>query len=258
MAISTRIGRQSRLHVVIRSVSPLQPLAWLSRGWSDLRQPGHTSLAYGALLAATGWVLVLLGSTHPYFIAAAVSGFLLVGPLMTTGVCELSRRLETRESRSFDDSLEGYTRNHAALLEFGLILAAISIAWLVTSELLLRSFLQSRPPDLNDVLYGSFLHSASGAALVPYLLIGGLLAAIAFTLSAVSIPLILDQHASATEAMRASIRVVFSNLPAMFVWGALLVGLVALGFATLLVGMIWIAPLLGHATWHAYRDLIEH
>jgi uncharacterized membrane protein len=67
----------------------------------------------------------------------------------------------------------------------------------------------------------------------------------------------IDRHATATEAMAASLKATFWNLPAMIVWSALIVGLTALGFATLLVGMVVVAPLLGHATWHAYRDLVR-
>jgi uncharacterized membrane protein len=257
MAIATELGRHSSLQVAVRTVTPLQPFAWLVRGWQDLRRYGVASVAYGALMAAAGWVLLLVGSTHPYFIAAAISGFLLVGPLLATGVCELSRRGEMREPASFDDSLDAWSRNHSALMEFGVVLAVISVLWFIVSEILLRSFLHSAAPEINVVLNGGFLHAASGSQLLAYLGIGGALAVLAFVLSAVSIPLIIDRHASASDAMRTSLRVVFANVPAMLCWGLLLVGLTAIGFATALIAMIWIAPLLGHATWHAYRDLVE-
>jgi uncharacterized membrane protein len=83
------------------------------------------------------------------------------------------------------------------------------------------------------------------------------LAGVVFTLSVVAVPLIIDRHASASEAMWTSVRVTFANLPAMLVWAGLIVTLTALGFVTLLFGMVIIAPLLGHATWHAYRDLVR-
>jgi uncharacterized membrane protein len=75
-------------------------------------------------------------------------------------------------------------------------------------------------------------------------------------MSVVAVPLLIDRHANASEAIRASIRASLANLPAMLVWAALIVGLTVIGFVTLLVGMVVIAPLLGYATWHAYRDLI--
>ena len=92
--------------------------------------------------------------------------------------------------------------------------------------------------------------------LLGYIVCGAVLAAVVFSVSVVSVPLIIDRHATAREAMRASVRATLANLPAMLVWAGLIVGLTAIGFFTLLVGMVIVTPLLGYATWHAYRDLI--
>jgi uncharacterized membrane protein len=75
-------------------------------------------------------------------------------------------------------------------------------------------------------------------------------------MSVVAVPLIIDRHASASDAIRASLRASLLNLPAMLVWAVFIVGLTVLGFVTVLAGMVIVAPLLGYATWHAYRDLI--
>jgi uncharacterized membrane protein len=82
------------------------------------------------------------------------------------------------------------------------------------------------------------------------------LAGIVFAVSVVAVPLIIDRHATASEAIRTSIRAALANLPAMLLWAALIVVMTAIGFLTLLIGMVFIAPLLGYATWHAYRDLV--
>lgn len=256
MAISTHWGRRSRVQVRVRKVEALRPWRWLTRGWNDLRTYYRITLAHGALLTALGGILLMLGSTHPYLIAAAITGFLLVGPVMTAGVMEVSRRAESGESLSFDASLDGFTRNRSALFDFALVLAGIAVLWLLASEVLLRSMFAVESPSLGELLYDGVLQGISGPQLLAYVAVGGLLAAIVFVVSAVAVPLIIDRPASAGDAIRASVRAVFTNLPAMIVWSAMLVVLTALGFATLLIGMIWIAPLLGHATWHAYRDLI--
>jgi uncharacterized membrane protein len=256
MAMSIHWGRRSRVQVHVRTVEALRPWRWLTRGWHDLRTYYRITLAHGALLTVLGAILLMLGSTHPYLIAAAITGFLLVGPVMTAGVMEVSRRAESGESVSFDASLDGFTRNRSALFDFALVLAALAVLWLLLSELLLRSMFALESPTLDQILYDGALQGVQGAQLLAYVAIGGLLAAIVFIVSAVAVPLIIDRPASARDAIRASVRAVFSNLPAMIVWSAMLVVLTAIGFATLLIGMIWIAPLLGHATWHAYRDLI--
>jgi uncharacterized membrane protein len=215
-----------------------------------------SSLAHGVIISIIGAVLLMLGSTHPYLVAAAVTGYLLVGPIMTTGVCELSRRRAAREPRGFDESLEAVTRNPDGLMHFGAILALIAIVWFVASTVLLQSALDIRVPSLAVALWGGAGDFASTREVIAYFSSGAIFAVVVFLLSVVAVPLIIDRHATATEAMSASIKASLHNIPAMIIWAALIAGLTALGFATLLLGMIVIAPLLGHATWHAYRDLV--
>jgi uncharacterized membrane protein len=256
MANSVLLGRHQFLHVEIRRVPALQAREWLRRGWEDFRQIKSASLAHGALITALGAVLLMLGSSHAYLVAAAISGYLLVGPIMTTGICELSRRRAAGEPESFDESLQGMTRNPEGLLYFGLVLAAIAAVWFVLSGIVLQSALHASGPSLSEALWGSMSDPISRPQLFAFVGSGAVLAAIVFTLSVVAVPLIIDRHASALDAMWISAKVTFWNLPAMIVWAAFIVGLTILGFAPFLLGMIIVAPVLGHATWHAYRDLI--
>jgi uncharacterized membrane protein len=255
MTTSVSVGSPGALNVEVRHVPARRALEWLSRGWDDVRRIGSAGLAHGALIAILGAVLLMLGSSHMYLTAAAVTGYLLVGPIMTTGLCELARRREARESLSFDDSLQALARNPDGLMHFGGILALIAVLWFVLSAVLLESVLNASVPSLAVALWGgSTLLSAS--QLLGYVACGAVLAAVVFAVSVVAVPLIIDRHASASEAIRASLRVTGANLPAMIVWAGLIVGVTAIGFLTLLVGMVVVAPLLGYATWHAYRDLI--
>src|ERR1700678_4090214 len=117
-------GEDQILHVQVMRIPVFRPFVWLREGWRDMRRQLGASLGYGALIVALGWTLLVFCGTHPYFIAAAISGFLLVGPLMSAGLCEMSRRYsQGLSSASFDDSLEGFARNSTALFEFGVILA---------------------------------------------------------------------------------------------------------------------------------------
>jgi uncharacterized membrane protein len=240
----------------VRRVPAAQSLEWLRRGRDDLVSVGGASLAHGIIISLMGGVLLILGSSHPYFIVAAVSGYLLVGPIVTTGACELSRRRATGEPLGFDESLQAVARHPRELFQLGAILAAITILWFVFSELMLRSILPVRPLDLGETLWGGFTDAASRAEILAYIVSGAVLATIVLSVSVVAVPLIIDRHASAVEAMWVSVKATASNLPAMITWGALIVALTAFGFLTFLIGMVVVAPLLGHATWHAYRDLI--
>ncbi|MBV8404712.1 MAG: DUF2189 domain-containing protein [Gammaproteobacteria bacterium] len=255
MTTSVSIGRVEALHVEIRRVPASRPLEWLRRGWDDVKRIGWPGLAHGALIAVLGGVLLALGSTHMYLTAAAVTGYLLVGPLMTTGLCELARRREAREPLGFDESLQALPRNPDGLLHFGAILGLIALLWFVLSAVLLESMLSSSVPSLAVALWGGADVLTAGQML-GYVLCGGVLAAIVFSVSVVSVPLIIARHARASEAVRASLRVTAANSPAMVVWAGLIVAVTAFGFVTLLAGMVIVAPLLGYATWHAYRDLI--
>ncbi len=241
----------------VRRVPVSQSLEWLRRGWEDMRHLRAVSLAHGVFISILGGVLLALGSSHPYFIAAAVSGYLLIGPIMTTGVCELSRRRAAGEPLGFDESLQAVARHPRELLQFGAILAVVAILWFVASEVMLRSILPISGPRLGEVLWGGFTDTASRAQILAYVGSGAVLAAFVFTVSVVAVPLIIDRHVSAVDAMWVSTNATFSNLPAMMLWSALIVALTAFGFLTFLIGMVVVAPLLGHATWHAYRDLIE-
>jgi uncharacterized membrane protein len=257
MTTSISLGRHPLVHLEVRHVPARQSLVWLRQGWEDLRYFGWKSLAQGALIAILGAVLLMLFSTHAYLVTAAVTGYLLVGPIMTTELCELSRRRGSQEAPSDDDPSQPLTRNATSLLQFGAILAAIALVWLVASATMLTAIEHTPAPGLAVVLWGSLTEALTGLQLLSYTASGAVLAAIVFTLSVVAVPLIVDRHASAMDAIWTSIRVTFANIPAMLVWAGLIVCMTAVGFVTLLIGMIVVAPLLGHATWHAYRDLVR-
>jgi uncharacterized membrane protein len=250
-------GADQMLHVEVMRVPVFRPLVWLRDGWRDMRRHWGASLGYGALIVALGWTLLVFCGTHPYFVAAAISGFLLVGPLMSAGLCEMSRRYSLGQSANFDDSLEGFVRNAPALFEFGVILAICAAVWFGVSALLLGTVFHIAAPDIRETLYRGFLDSTNRSQVVAYVVIGGLLATGVFSVSVVAIPLIIDRHASAGQAMRASVNAVLHNIPAMILWSALILALTIVGYAPLLAGLLVIAPLLGHATWHAYKGMIR-
>lgn len=248
-------GHPEPLQVQIRRVPFTAPLHWLEQAWQDLKAIGGAGLAHGALIAILGAVLLMLGSTHFYFTAAAVTGYLLVGPVMTTGLCELARRRAVHEPLRFDDSLQGLTRNPDALLHFGATLAVIAIVWFALSAVLLQSALSVAAPSLAVVLWGGSTELTTSQILA-FVACGGVLAVVVFAVSVVAVPLIIDRHARASEAIKASLRATLLNLPAMLLWAGLIVAITAVGFVTLLLGMVIVAPLLGYATWHAYRELL--
>jgi uncharacterized membrane protein len=153
--------------------------------------------------------------------------------------------------------LEGFARNSTALFEFGVILAICAAVWFGISALLLGTVFHIVTPDIRETLYRGFLDLTNRSQVLAYIVVGGVLATAVFTVSVVAIPLIIDRHATAGQAMRASVNAVFRNIPAMILWSGLILALTIIGYAPLLAGLLVIAPLLGHATWHAYKDMVR-
>ena len=241
----------------VRSVPPFRPFSWISNGWDDLLHHRLASLAYGALMFMLGGLIVMY-QRNPYFLAAVISGFLLVGPIMAAGLCELSRRRGRGERTNFNLSLKTMAGHRKSLTRFATTLLLFSIFWFVLSSMILYAVFGSFGPSLEDTVWGDVLRTISVGQLLAYLLIGGGLSCIVFALSVVTVPMIVDRNVDAATAMRTSLRVTLvADMPAMIVWGILCLFFVGIGIATFLLGMIVIFPLLGHATWYAYLDLVE-
>ena len=238
-------------------VPMLRPFKWLWLGAQDLRKSWGPSLGYGALTVAMGWTLLVFCATHPYYVAAAISGFLLVGPPMSAGLCEISRRFSQGMPSSFDNSMEGFARHRDSLFAFGSILSACAVGWFVLSGVILKTVFAVAAPDMRETLYRGFLDSANRDQILAYLIIGGLLAVSVFAVSVVAIPLIIDRGATAGQAIRTSLRATFTNVPAMIIWSGMILLLTAVGYASLLLGLLLVVPLLGHATWYAYKDMVR-
>ncbi len=256
MSTASNLSGQSASPPEVRRVPLTRPFTWVSKGWDDLRHHKSASLAYGALVSALGALILIIGR-HPYLHAAAITGFMLVGPVMATGLCELSRRRTRGELSDFDTSLQALADHRRSLLRYAGALLLFSVVWFVLSSFMLYSAFGSVGPSYYETMWGDVLVNLTAAQIVSYLIVGGILACIVFALSVVSVPMIIDRNADAGTAMRTSLRVtVEADLPVMIVWGLLCVTLVGVGFVTFLIGMVVVFPLLGHATWYAYLDLV--
>lgn len=234
--------------------------AWLAAGWHDLwTQPGP-SLTYGlgvaTLSALIVSAMVWLGWVHVLF--PALAGFLVVGPLLATGLYEKSRRIGAGEPLTLLGMLFPRRGGAQHLLFVGAILLTLMLVWMRAAVLLYALFFGWRPfPGFDKILELLFITPIGLTMLATGTAIGGLFAAFAFAISVVSIPMLLDKRLDAFSAMGTSMSLVWNNLPAMLVWGVLVLVLTLISLATALVGLIVIFPLLGHATWHAYTALRE-
>jgi uncharacterized membrane protein len=246
--------------VTVEQVPFDAPWNWLAAGWRDMWAVPQVSLAYGCVFAllSVSLTLGLLLTGLPSLVLALAGGFLLIGPIAAVGLYEASRRLEAGRSVALGEVIRAGLHAPGQLGFFGAILAFLFFVWLQLAFLLFMLFLGSRglPPPSEFVPTLLFTPHGLGL-LVAGTAVGSLLAATAFAISAISVPLLLTRRADAVTAIAASLAAVVLNPKPMALWAGLIAGFMALGIATLYVGLIIAFPLIGHATWHAYRDLVR-
>lgn len=241
----------------IRAIGPERPLQWLQRGWEDLRANLGASLPYGVILAAIGYLILARAADRPYLFMAAISGFMLIGPLAAAGIYEISRRHERGERISFTDSLRAIARNADSIAFFGAFLALVLLAWERLSAILFALFHRGEVNNTMNFIQGMFSSGDELYFLFAYLLVGAVLALVVFALSVVSIPMLMDRETDAVTAALTSLRALQRNFDALMLWAVMIVALMLIGFASMMIGMVILLPLLGHASWHAYKDLVR-
>ena len=243
----------------ILSKVPLdRPWTWLAKGFSDLRKAPVVSLGYGLIFVLAGYLLTLglwsLGWL--YLTLPLAAGFLIVGPLFAVGLYEVSRRLQAGKPVTFADTFAAWKRNGGQIGLMGVALLLLMFAWLRLAALIFMLFFGLEPPALEQLVQQTVLSPDALPFLVTGTVVGAALAAFAFAISVISIPLLLDRpDANVVTAITTSIDAVKTNPGPMLFWAVLIVLFVGAGLATLLLGLIVTLPLIGHASWHAYRDL---
>ncbi|MEP2827493.1 DUF2189 domain-containing protein [Parvibaculum sp.] len=242
----------------IRSIRPDQPWRWLEAGWADMRKVPAISLTYGFafLLASILLVAVLLAAGLSAVVPVMAAGFLLVGPMLAVGLYEASRRLEAGLPVQLSDVVFVSSRNLSQLALVGAMLAGAMLIWLQVAGWLFALFFGPVGiPPLSEFAPMLLLTPRGLAMLVTGTIAGGAIAFAVFSISAISVPLLLARDIDAVTAVIASVRAVRRNFWTMLLWAWIVALLTAFGIATWFLALAVIFPLLGHATWHAQRAL---
>ena len=229
---------------------------WLGAGWADFKAAPTTSLLYGlaVFLASVCVVVGLFALEMDYILFPALAGFMVVGPILATGLYEKSRRLAAGEPVRLRDLILVKARSGGHILFIGVILCLLMLLWMRAAVIVYALFFGMRPfPGLDHVASMLFTTGTGWAMLIVGGAVGGLFAAFSFAISAFSVPMLLNERLDAFTAMGTSMALVWNNLPVMLTWGVIVLALFLAGLATGMLGLIVVFPLLGHATWHAYR-----
>jgi len=241
----------------VRRIGFAAPLKWLGLGWRDLWRQPAASLFYGIAITVSGAVILGVTANFAYLFAAAITGFLLVAPMLATGLYELSRRYLANEPATLVDSMLAWKRNPSALVGFGLLSILAGTAWQVASIVIVALFYKGSALQPQAMMIEVLVNPQHYLLFFIYLGAGGVLAAVVFALSVVSMPMLVDRRCDLLCALVTSLNAVAENPLPLALWAVIIMLLTGLGFATALVGLIIVMPWLGHASFHAYKDLVE-
>jgi uncharacterized membrane protein len=243
----------------VRLVHTDAPFRWLAAGWNDFRRARGLSAAYACVFVAAGFVLMagLTLAGMEYLIVPLTAGFLLVGPALTVGFYAISRDLDEGREPSFASCFQAWRANPPALFAMGLAMLVFLVVWLRFAALVFALSYPDIGFDWERVVSVTFFTKQGLGFLAFGTAVGAVMATIAFMAGAFSLPLMLDRRVGLLEAVVTSLVAVVLNARAMAVWAGLVVLFTGAGLAAWYVGLCITLPLIGHATWHAYRDVIR-
>ncbi len=229
---------------------------WLRDGWRDLATDPLPSLLYGAFVCLLSLAIVIgmVVLELDYVLFPALAGFLVFAPTLAIGLYAKSRAIERGERATLAGMILPRAQSGGQMLFIGALLCGLMLLWMRAAVIVYALFFGVRAfPGLDHIAGMLFTTPTGWAMLLVGSFVGALFAAFAFAISAFSIPMLLDRRTDALTAMGTSWALVWNNLRAMIVWGAIVLALFLFSLATGLLGLVVVFPLLGHATWRAWR-----
>ena len=240
--------------IVLRRLGFADPLRWIGKGWRDfIRCPG-IGLFYGGCFMVMGWALMKVYEAAPAYVMALSAGFLLMGPFLCLGLYRASQRLENGDKPDFGDSLLAWDTRTGQLAIFGFVLLVLEMLW-GRATLVIFAVSFDGMPDLKGSLL-ALTDPENLGFIVAWVGVGAIFAGLIYAVSVISIPMILHRQTDAITAGLTSLRLFLTQTPVMIFWGALITLLVVLALLPWFAGLLVVGPVLGHASWHAYRAAV--
>jgi len=241
----------------VRQVDLGAPIHWLRMGMQDLQRSLRPSLAIGAVVALAGWLLLAATWKVSSLAPALLGGFLYVAPFSAIAVYGYSRQLEHGDAIDSGEALRAWRANASSIALFGLMLAVALIFWERVAAIIFAAFFRGEPLQFSNLYTNLFLSGTHVPMLATLGIAGALIAAVVFALSVVTAPMLMDRPVDVVTAAITSVRCCLRNPLPMLLWAALIAGITWIGLATFMVGLVVVLPWLAHASWHAYRGLVE-
>ena len=251
---------QGPVPVTIREVSVDRSSQWLAKGWRDVWRAPKISLAYGFSFVVISYLFTfgLFEMEMGAYLVPAIGGFILVAPVLVVGLYEVARRLQEGEvDIGFKAICIICMKNASQVATMGVVMLIFAFFWMVIAIVLFAVFFSGGVPPLEDLAFEMLFTLNGGLFLIVGTGMGAILATGIFTISAISIPLLLDRdNVDVITAIAASYQAVKVNWQTMFGWAALLGVISGVALVTFYVGLAIALPMLAYATWHAYTDIV--
>jgi uncharacterized membrane protein len=244
--------------IEVLDIDMLRPMHWIAQAWHDMERSPKAGAAHGLILALVGLFLFWFARHNFWWIAGMLSVCMIVAPLLAVGLYDISRRLERGLPASSRYALSIWKSGDRRLVHFGLLLALSSAGWLICSAALIHAMMPAAAQTPAEFIRLVVLQPKVGLFEV-WVLLSAFIAAPMFASTVVTIPLLMDHPTlSVWQAVSTSWRVVAKNPFAMACWASFLCLFTMLGIGSAFIGLIAVVPMLGHASWHAYRDLVVY
>lgn len=246
------VERQSILELPLKDLTAVAPLRWLLLGCIDFHRCPRIGIFYGGCFFLMGHALWQVFRHAPAYLLAVSASFLLLGPFLCLGIYAASRALEQGRQPRLSESLLAWRASLASMAVFAAVLLILEMLWGRASLVVFAVTMKTLPAGEN---LAALLLSSNMEFIVAYTVVATLFGGLIFLSSAISIPMILDRQTDAISAALTSFRACLQNPGVMLFWAALVAGLTVLAIVPGFLGMLVIAPVLGHASWHAYREI---
>ncbi len=225
------------------------PFRWLQLGFQDYKNARKLSVWYGGFFAIGGLLLSLLvlSVKGKILMLSMMLLFILLGPLFAFGLYDIPRQLERGIEPTLRHSIQQIKGSAPNQWVFAVVVIVIGLLWMRAATIIHVFYPEDAEPSLEALL--TFFMVGTGA--------GVFFAGLVFGISAFSLPMMVDRNVDAISASLSSLSAVMNNMWVCALWAFLIFALIAVGFATLYLGLIIVLPVIGYATWHGYQDAIK-
>ncbi len=243
--------------IEIRKLDSGAPMRWLSKGINDFKVNPLLSLSYGLIYVVLGLVLIFFTYHNPIYTYGLVTIFYLAGPVIAVGLYCMSRHIEAGVKPEFRKGCKALCYNPVGIATFSIVIGMLIVLWTIVAAALFAVYFGGMTlPESGHIIETMMANKQIVPFAALLLGVGFIFAVVSFSISVISIPLMTHRKADVVTAMVTSVRAVKKNPVVMLTWAFAIVALMALGFAFAFVGVAVVLPIIGHASWHAYRETV--